>query len=374
MVDWDGNAVVPGRIDYPSNSSGNFALPPHDHLQLKVDPDYVVLRPARADRHRRSGFLKPESFGPDVRLPAAMQPLLARVLRFGCREPVRLQMTDDTGALSGKKSQPLSDWTLEVLEEDGSVEVRLSAALYGLQPSSSKEPRSYWLLSGIRKPRITIHFAVDFMTRAAKWGSYHRCFEEAGQSTPVAEGRSSLKTARLENATIGPLDYVFARGVEGGWFGLTESRSSQATQLTLSRHSELQRWPCGLIPYTSTRHPYVHLNGFGMDVIATLLANDRGAEIDLNRGVFGDVYHPMANRGDYEAGQYFGPFTFSQVRIKLYLGPAGLDFSYKAYCENGRHRGAYDGWFEGRFLLPWEALIIRYPRLLRHRDALLAEC
>jgi len=133
----DGALVGHGVLIHPADDEGHFAALAAE--RVSISRAFGGMRIARCHASRDgSGFLRTETFGPELLIPDSLAAMIEHALGAGVRVPVSAKFAHQMGALAdttrmdGQRMQPLSDWTLDINEDDGHVAVTLSAALCAL--------------------------------------------------------------------------------------------------------------------------------------------------------------------------------------------------------------------------------------------------
>ena len=372
-VDLDSQILVDGLVDLPPDRDGLFPRAAHDTLRLDAKTTLMRLAVARASRDPASGFLRSEETGPAVYLPPPIATVIHRALCFSPPEPVHLRLGGEAGSLQsgpsidGSKKQPLSDWLLELEETDDGLSIRLSAALKATRPIKDwlKDTGNFWDPVDGEPARLGVEFRVDRVTRAAAFAAYFP--ELAG--TPLGEaepGTTSLRDLRLDQALIGP-HTMFGTTSRGQWASFYQGEgwtpSIAITPMGPERRTTTGFLECRM----SYQWPRIWMQGIDLDVVANAMGADPSVTLTLENGGFGSL---QQHHSVYDTS---GPLPRMRVigaRLDFKLTVAGLEFAYDLQIDELAAVGV-PGRVTGDITLAWELLILRFPRFLRHRQAVL---
>ena len=386
-IDDDGRVIAIGKVTYSGDGKGYFFLNKHSEIAFEVHPlanqeAYITLSPTNTVRNNNSGFLDADDIGPIIYLPTALTSVLFKALSFKCEEPIKIAFGEISGGdLRSNGNRPnskqllLTDWNLELYEDGNEIVVRLSALLSNTH--SSKEGKKIWFLDNKVPSRIQIDCTVDLITRAVKWGTYNKQFA-TGQNALNYQSDLSISTLssyKLGNALISFGNHIYGIFSDNRLGGVYTGRGF-APMLTFSRFDKFRRYNNGFIenPFgTSEVMPRVSISGINMGVIMGLLKINRTALLEVNNGDFGTYSNPGRERSDYESGEPPRSSKIKSVLLSLTLDIDGLKINYKTFSDNPIRGETAGGWMLGEFLLSWEVIIIKFPELLHHRDAILKE-
>lgn len=397
-VDLDGQVVAVGQFRYPMDDKGYFVLQPHDRVRIDKRTDTVrpgCLRLAAATELRDpvSGFLIAQEKGVTVIVPEALSSNIRAALRHSPPRTLRVTLSEQSEGLrwhseknpetvdnlrrqrlplsdpDSSKRQLLSDWELEITCDGESLHFRLSAALFASEPVRAWEKNyiGHWSVTDGTPPRIEIAFAVDIATRVASFHAAHIASETQVADSPTPFG-STLKTLTLATAPIDTLGRMFAVSASGQW----TSFETESGRISLTPHHAKKRLANGfLLCDTRNKVPSVSLTAVGIDSLLRPLWRERAVTLELRDGTFGFL---IQDRAFHETFSQPAPRQMIEhVLLKLSVDIKGLQFSYRVYVTDldVSQREYEPGWLQDTLTIPWEIVILRFPELLWHRDALL---
>lgn len=351
-VDLQGNLIAIGTMTYPPSSGGEFPATVTEQLRISR-PSYGVT-PCKAARDV-SGFLASEKLGPCLSLPIGFHDVVRHALRFGAEEPVRMALGSQGGALIVEKSststlrQHLSDWQLRIQQVEDDIRVEISAALHAnyLNPIFTSE-RNFWL----DQPgsRVTIAYTVDAVTRLAAFGSLIGRGQKVEGGEPAVPGPSTASTLDIENAAVGVGTVYGSR--EGRWINFGDLNSGRPT-IALTEHTAVRRLPNGFLSRGSYKWPRIWL--YGADFLS-LAKVPRDPFLRLSGNSMTAIISDDGRDGWHKGS--------SETAVEVSIGTDGLALDYFLRV-GGRP-------LEGRVMLGWETLILRYPELAWAREDVLA--
>jgi hypothetical protein len=378
-VDLDGQVAAIGRIEYPPDPAGCFPLPAHRRVRIRMFSTQLRLAAADAERDEETGFLISKDVGPVVFVPESFAMMIRTALRLRQEAPLEAHLADQQQTLQScpdreiAKCQPLSDWRLQISTLDGTVRIRLSAALQATRQIPEWEQKStgnFWNITDDKvAPRITVVFDVDAVTRVVSYGCRgHELFQGA-DATPMELSRKSLPDLKLADAPIGLDGKLYGYAPQRGPVSFYSEIGSPRIAISDVR---LDRYPNGFVtesgPYS---WPRIWLDLFDMDGVVRGVRSTFKLTIETNDGYFGDL---QQHYQFYEGYELRPEQSIRRARLNFELNLSGLSFSYALFIDDlhlssrGKHS---PGWLNGELILPWELLIIRYPALSHDRVLIL---
>ncbi len=345
-VDLSGRIVAAGRMRYPNDDKKAFPLPDHDSICFSVRNERSLsLAPVTAVRDSETGFfVEPSRLYPSVHLPASIAAALQGTLRAYEPTALRLRLPGQDGMLSiitdAWKTQPLSDWSLEIDVDRGSVAVRLSAGLQMLKVPTWKNEANYWT-SGVR---IEIEFVVDAITRTALFEVPLEGSEEGQDTLPLALPQGKT---RLEAATIDQLGRLYAFSRSGA-----VRLGSVGRGTLIIEHGPSKRLFNGfVVGARNVFFPRIWLYGIDLETLIAAI-NERTASIVWAGGNWSHVDHELRGEPPYQ--------RITQSKISAEINDAGLTVAYYLSLTPPSEAGQLDK-IEDSFTLPWASLILRFP-------------
>lgn len=336
------------------------------------------LAAATAERDERTQFLISSEAGPVVFVPQSLTTIIQRALRSSLPSPVEAWLGDQQETLESSgnreiaKTQPLSDWRLHLSTSNGTLKMELSAALKATQqiPGWQKRAGNFWTVTDGVEPRIAMTFEVDAATRAASCGFPGLDASDEASAKPIELTRSSLLDFRLEDAPIGRDGRLYAYTPAGGLVSLYDGGPGV---IALSPTVRLKRGPSGFVAdYGHHVWPRIWLHAFDINAVVDAIRSTSKLTMELNDGYFGDL---QQHHGFYECYEKTPNQWIQRARLQFGLDLSGLSLSYDLFVQDLEPslRGPHSpGWLQGRFTLPWELLIIRFPVLTNDRAKILA--
>lgn len=362
-VDLEGNLIAPGQIVYPADPAGHF--PPRRHNHLRISPRQTSIRLVGAEvwPDADSGFTLVEEIPPAIFVPASLSLIIRNALEFQRTDSVHVALASPEGRLTSDKSesrsQPLSDWTLDINANQGELKVALSAALKGINPLAALRGReqNFWTSTDDKQAKLTVEFDVNIATRIAMFGTRldgRELLEHAqsGLILPMADDENPS----LANAPIALSGEIFGYDTGGDLIGIYESHHASPC-IALTRCRLRKRHANGFLSVDQNPvWPRLWFYGFDMTrLIDVVRGHGKSASIELRDGWYGFI----------EWHREEGSVSIEHARIDLRLADRGFEFSYSAGGkppENPR----LPRLISGKFTIPWEILILRYPRLGRY--------
>lgn len=347
QVALDGAIVAVGALRHQTDDEGRFPSLIAEHVRISRAYGMRLVRcqGLRDD----SGFLKVVEFGSELHIPDPIKSMIERALWLGTKQPISATFSDQAGQLTDstrtdqRLSQPLSDWTIHISEEQGRVTVLLSAALHALHIEDwNKSTSNYW--SEQPTARLEACFTVDPITRIACFGSYVSSLADAAQIPALLPEPSSLSALDIKNAPIGT-QREFAFG-DGRWFSFHESTS--LSYLSITEQTPPSRTASGFIASDSrAKLPSISIYGLTMDAICFATRNSSTiCRLDEGECV-GTLDYPSSD-GHWD--------KIKSVKTEISLKDTGLHFSISINLPKRQSINFY---------LPWELLILRYPKFIR---------
>ncbi len=350
QVALDGGLVAIGSLSHPTDDDGHF--PSHVSECVRISRAYGMRIVRCRAKRLTSGFLKVDEFGSELGIPDPLSSMIEHALRNGAKQPIVVTLTHQAGQLADSTRtdkrlvQPLSDWTLDIREDQGHITVQLSAALHGLDIEEwQKSTSNYW--SGQLKTRLEARLTVDPVTRIACFGSYVPSLPDTVSTPALLPEPSLLSTLDINNAPVGTFtERVFG---DGRWFSFFEATS--LSYLVIVPESTPSRTTAGFLGLGShSLGPSVSIHGLTMDAIWFATRNS-----------------PTVKRLD--EGECVGTLTgggsdgwiekITSVETEISLNETGLHFAIDIRAPRTSLM---------KFYLPWELLILRYPKFLHGRN------
>jgi hypothetical protein len=368
MIDADGNIYGEGRITFPPSPDGSFSTTGADLVQVKIASQRSLsFTSSRAIRDPVTGYLTPDITGPRISIPQGLGSLLSMALAQSYpANPITFAL-DAAGQLStaseaNRIRQGLSDWRGSVTYAEGALTVHVSAALRSLPPIYSfDEFEDPWLVVDEVPGRVDVEFELDAITSVARFGGYWKVFPEEREPEPSSVVRTSVDAMRLESAPIGFHHRIYGVTKDDLYVGIYEV-AELWNSLTLSAPSAESRFTSGLIVGYNHPFPRITFEGVNLGIVAGSMWATRNFGLTLTSGKIGYI--------EWSGGGSDGPGSRSKLleaSLNFELTIDGLVLSYSALPESSS-RGA----LLGEVTIPWEALIIRSPLFVRHREMLMA--
>jgi len=228
--------------------------------------------------------------------------------------------------------------------------VAISAAIRAIDPIQEwqRGVGDYWATAE-EPARVKIKFEVDAATRVAMFGTPFPDLQRGVSSDAAPVRLTSTAGLRLIDAPVSLGGRTFGYAKNDVWIGIFESESP-APSLVLDRYGQQQRYANGFLADDyNPIWPRLWLAGWNLSqMIELLLGGGRGARIELRDGYFGhwEEWH-----------EEMQSIELAQIEIRLI--DCGLEISYDVTLEgNEKPEDA-----RGKFTLPWELLLLRYPRV-----------
>jgi hypothetical protein len=373
-IDLRGRIVALGRLTFTGDPDGHFVPIDHDCIRMAAKDESIRLAAATASRDEASGFLVAQEVAPVVVLPRALSLLIRDALEHQPVGSVAATLAKQEGRLDSNSSpeeswsQPLSDWTLEIVADGEELKFNLSAALLAIDPLKAWQKRTgnYWPIADHGpSPRLQIGFSVDAATRIAMFGTlFPELTKPFFSELPQVHVSTATKAAnpRLSDAPVGINGEIFGYGTDGSWVSIFEGRDIPK-MLALDRYRPQKRFSNGFVSVDRVANgPRLWIAALGMtQIVEALLGNSRKGSVELKDGHVGFV------QGDHQSANPM--ISIGAASIDLLLTPSGLEFSYNF---SGLKSQANQGPWSGSFVIPWEIVILRYPRLANYRLKILA--
>lgn len=347
----DGSLIAKGSIQHILDDNGYFLPHAGDVLRISRLRGMRIVR-CRSSRDA-SGFLEVAEYGAEVHVPPPFAVIIQRALHLGLKEPIVAQLGYQIGQLVDSVStiktlvQPLTDWTLDIEEEAGTIHVRLSAALNATQLESWNTSHSnYW--SSYPSNRIDVVFAITASTRVACYGAYVPVLDQGPNSVAIIPAISDSPALNICNAPVGTFTQFAISGSR--WLHFYEN--SEMKSFSITEHDAPERTALGFLADSHRyRWPRITIDGIDLDGIAAAIAPTGSLRITLQNGRFGRL-------------SYGGPegrsIDIIGVDLTAKLSNVGLKFSYEVKTNNDVK--------SGEFYLMRELLILRYPKLASIRS------
>lgn len=353
-VDLDGNLIAAGTMVHPIDDAGEFRPDELDRLKIDRETMRIIRCTAACDG---TGFYHAEEIGTVLYVPESLASQIRWALRFGAKEPLEMAILQHQGSLASSASrikhltQPLSDWRLRVEEVDGSIAVVLSAALHSphLREWLASE-QNFW--AGQAGARVEARFTITAATRVACFGAYvpdgHAEADGAKSQPFVPDGRR----LNLENAPVGPMREF---GIRNGHWVDIGSDLGGFPYIALTERRDVRRLGSGFLSYGHCVWPRIWIRGLSLSSVSSALGKE---PLRLSGGAIAVRLSDDGREGWSQVA--------SEAALEFRLQVEGLALDYFLTVA-GRL-------VEGRVLLPWELLILRYPALAaRRRDIIAAE-
>jgi hypothetical protein len=270
------------------------------------------------------------------------------------------------------KRQLLSDWELEITSDGEALTFQISAALFATEPIHvwEKDYIGHWFVTNDTPPRIEIAFSIDLATRVAAFHAANITSET--QATDSANPFiSTLSTLTLATAPINTMGQVFGIMRKGQWATL----ETENGRILITPHYAKKRLANGfLLCDTGHKPPSVSLSQLAIDTLLRPLWREpkRLVSLEMKDGTFGSLIQDRAFHEMYQ------PVPLQMIRnalLELRVDIKGLQLSYRLYVTDldVSQKDYKADWLEDRLTIPWEIVILRFPELLWHRDALLKD-
>ncbi len=188
------------------------------------------------------------------------------------------------------------------------------------------------------------------------FGTIFLGFRDHALLEPAPGPATAAENPKLGDAPVTLSGGIFGYDSGGGWINIFDSRSFPRC-VVLTRCRPQQRYANGFLSSdTAPIGPTVSFIGLDMtQIIDAALGNGRCGFIELRDGWFGSLMWHREEHADIE-----------HARIELRLADCGLEFSYYAASTKPRENPDHPRSVSGKFTIPWEILILRYPRLGCH--------
>jgi hypothetical protein len=367
MIDAEGNIYGEGRITFPPDPAGVFSAPQGGLVQVNTaGRGSLRFMASHETRETTTGYLRPDTTGPQISLPQGLASLLSEALALSPpANPITFAL-DSAGRLSTISEtdpirQGLSDWRGSVTYADDALTVRVSAALRSLPTIRSwDELEDPWRADGEEPDRIDVEFRLDAITSVARFGGYWKALAEEREREQVPFVRTSLDAMSLASSPIGFNREIYGVTEDGLYAGIHEVVGLW-NSLTLSAPSAASRFTNGLV-VGDNRFPRITFEGVNLDVVVGGMWATRTFGLTITSGKIGRI--------EWSGGGSDGPGRTSnllEARLEFELGMEGLTFSYSTTPDSTARQG-----LSGEIVIPWELLVIRSPLFTRHREKLLA--
>lgn len=347
-VDFDGNFIAEGSIIHPRDGSKHFHPAKQQHLRISRDLRRIIACVASRDK---SGFFHAEELGTVIHVPKPLASQVRWALELGAKEPLSLLATHSAGSLASSAStikhltQPLSDWRLRIDEVDGDLAVVMSALLYSphIRDWRSTE-QNFW----VEQPgaRVEARFVINAATRVACFGTNGSRSATNEEEAPAQPPKYDGRCLNLENAPVGSFTQFGVR--DGRWVHVYSSSEGPWHSLSVTEHRDVCRTSNGFLSRGNYVWPRLGVQGLSLCSIANALGKEplriSGGRIAVSLSWPGP--EPWSEQA-------------SESTLQFSLVPDGLVFEYFLVVE-GRP-------VDGRVVLPWELLILRYPVLASRR-------
>jgi hypothetical protein len=231
-VDLDGQVAAIGRIEYPPDPAGYFPLPDHQRVRIRIFNRQLRLAATDAERDEKTSFLVSKDVGPVVFVPESLTVMIRIALRSRQEAPLEAHLADQQETLEScgdreiAKKQPLSDWRLQISTLDGTLKIKLSAALQSTRQIPAWQQNrtgNFWILTDRVAPRVTIAFDVDAVTRVVSYGCLGLDGFDDAEGTPIEPLRKSLPDLKLDDAPISSAGRLYGYTAQGGWVSFYET-------------------------------------------------------------------------------------------------------------------------------------------------------
>lgn len=346
----DGALVGHGVLFHPADDEGHFAALAAERVSISRAFGSMRIARCRASRDS-SGFLRTEAFGSELLLPDALAAMIEHALGVGVRALVSAKFAHQTGVLADttrmdrRRTQPLSDWTIDIDEDDGCVAVKLSAALHALHLQGwDKDASNYW--SAQDGARVEVHFTINPATRIACFGPYGLPLPDAAVMPAMLVDPSPLSALNIANAPVGAGTQLGLG--EGRWFNFYEAKG--LSYLSITECSQPSRTAAGFLASDNHPHwPRIHINGLTMDSIWFATKNSPTVRLSAEGDSVGSLDYPGS-------GGWTDKIT--SVETEIMLNESGLHFAVEVRSPKSQ---------SVCFRLPWELLVLRYPKFIPRR-------
>ena len=346
----DGALVGHGVLLHHADDEGHFAALAAE--RVRISRGFGGMRIARCHASRDgSGFLRTETFGSELLLPDSIAAMIEHALWAGVRVPVSAKFAHQTGILADticmdrRRTQPLSDWTIDIEENDGHVAVKLSAALHALHLAGwDKDASNYWSVQD--GARVEVRFAINPATRVACFGSHGLPLPGAAAMPATLVDPSPLSALNIANAPVGAGTQLGLG--EGRWFNFYEAKG--LSYLSITECSQPSRTASGFLTFDNPpRWPRITINGLTMDSIWFAVKNSPTIRLSAEGDAVGSLEYPGS-------GGWIDKIT--AVDTEITLNDSGLHFAVEVRSPKIR---------SVCFRLPWELLVLRYPKFIPRR-------
>ena len=372
-VDLDGNIIVPGSMVYPQDDLGHFPVLHTDKLCIMRTRGYAVS-PCHAERDSASGFLDSKTFGPHLSIPEALQLVITGALRFGTESRIDMSLQAQDGGFVApggqRREQPLSDWKLDIQDIDGSIHIKLSAALRAIHlwEPLNKTRNNYWSAEG-PACRVEIAFRVDPITRVACYGANIKSLSDEKIAGIASAQLTSANSLSLDHAPVGALRHQFGVDSAGEWVEVFTSPH----KLALTRTRLLQRSNLGFLQHTNNDvWPRIWILGIDLDLAASAISGNNATTLTLSNGHFGYL---QQHHGFYDCYDPRPDQSILEVTLCREIVPSGLKLTYRVLVKDFIVSATpyQPGWIDGSVTLSWPVLILRFPQFVRYRKAFAAQ-
>ncbi|WP_390551662.1 hypothetical protein, partial [Qipengyuania sp. MTN3-11] len=336
-----------GTLVHPADDAGEFR--PLEVECLKINRETMRIVRCRALRDE-TGFFQSEEMGAVLYVPEPLATQVKFALRFGATRPMEMAILHQTGSITSRGqiqnfTQPLSDWRLRIDEDGGDITVVMSAALHSAHLRDwLKSEQNFW--AGQRGARVETSFTINAATRIACFGAYipdgrsEANGAEAHPRTPVG-GR-----LYLESAPVGPMAEFGIR--DDRWVHVGSHSHGPNSYIALTEHRDVRRLPNGFLSSGLCEWPRIWIEGLSLESVASVIGDE---PIRLS----GEGIRMSFSNDGREGWRELA--SEAALEFCLQKGGLALDYFFKV---GGRT-------VEGRVMLVWELLILRYPVLAVHR-------
>jgi hypothetical protein len=345
-------------MTFPRDDAGEFAAAELTQFRLGRSSGRGINRrigpiTGAVGERESSGFFRTVASGPQLSLPEPLAVMIGHAARFVSKEPIDATLSYQGGSLANGSQrgleQPLTDWKLHIEDIAGELRVEISAALHATHLREwLKSERNFW--SGQPGSRIEARFSIDPATRAACFGCYiPDPGYDAVEAPPAVPGTLDGSRLCLESAAVAPHEEFGVRN--GHWINVGLS-SGTSPWVAFTRHDDVRRLPNGFVSHGSYVWPRFWFRGF--DVLSSL-SSLREHPVQFSGAGIGHVDEWGGPEGRTKRAR--------QAALEVALTIEGLTLDYALTT---------DRTYEGRVVLPWELLILRYPMVAQRREALIA--
>ena len=350
-VDVEGNLIAVGTMVHPVDDAGEFR--PHELECLKIDRETMRIIRCKAVRDE-TGFFQAEEIGTVLYVPEPLASQVKWALRFGAMGPLEIAVLHDVGSLASSASriqnftQTLSDWRLRIVEQEGDITVLMSAALNSahLRDWRTSEQNFWTSQTGAR---VETRFPINAATRIACFGA-HVPDRYSGAEGEEAQACATVgRRLNLESAPVGPIAEFGIR--DDRWVYFTSHGPDPC--ITLTEHRHVRRLANGFLSRGYYEWPRIWIHGLSLASIASILGDK---PVRLSGEGVGVSVSNEGREGWSELA--------SEAALEFRLQVDGLALDYFLTVAGQP--------VEGRVLLPWELLILRYPALGARRKAIVA--